>query len=76
MGLGQGSRGASQGSVQTSPTKGNVLKRCDYGAESVHPISKSKSTSVGGVFIDDTNMYVFNKDCNTGAKLLKEPENK
>ena len=40
MGLGQGSRGASQGWVQNSSTKINVLKKCGYGAELAHPITK------------------------------------
>ena len=48
MGLGQGSRGASQGWVQTSSITINVLKRCGYGAEIVHPINKNKNTSVRG----------------------------
>ena len=67
MGLGQGSRGASQGWVQTSSIKINVLERCGYGAEIVYPINKSKSTSVGGAFVDDTNMCV----CSTKTAILE-----
>ena len=75
MGVQQDSIGAAYEWIQTSLIKISILKEYDHGAMIEHPISHEKSNSVGDVFIDDTNLYAFDRVCYTGKKLFRGSKN-
>ena len=59
MGLGQGSRCASHGWMQLSSLIVNVMKKTGHVAELKNPISGTLVKSVGSLFVDDANIFVY-----------------
>ena len=59
MGLGQGSRGASHGWMQLSSVIVNVMKKTGHVAEMKNPITGATMKSVGSLFVDDANIFVY-----------------
>ena len=59
MGLGQGSRGASHGWMQLSSVIVNIMKKTGHAADIRHPITGAIVRSVGSLFVDDANIFVY-----------------
>ena len=59
MGLGQGSRDASHSWVQLSSLIVNVMKKTGHVAEIRNPITGDEIKSVGSLFVDDANIFVY-----------------
>ena len=57
MGLGQGSREAPVSWIQFSAVIVNVLKRLEFGAMIVDPITRNVIHTAGSMFVDDTHLY-------------------
>ena len=59
MGLGQGSRGASHGWMQLSSLIVNIMKKIGHVADVRNPITGEIIKSVGSLFVDDANIFVY-----------------
>ena len=76
MGLGQGSRGASHGWMQLSSLIVNVMKKTGHVAEIRNPITGAMIKSVGSLFVDDSNIFVYGDRKRCKWATDRTPENK
>jgi hypothetical protein len=61
MGLGQGNRAAPPSWIQMSAVMATVFKQLNLGAIIHNPISDVLIHSMGALFVDDTDMYTWQR---------------
>jgi hypothetical protein len=61
MGLGQGNRAAPPSWIQLSSVLVNVFKQLNLGALIQDPITAEMMHSMGTLFVDNTDLYLWHK---------------
>ena len=73
-GLGQGSKGAPASWLQMSSMIVNAYKTMDYGAAMMDPVTRRLIYSIGCLFVDDTDLYIWKDDLKTGREVWEQTQ--
>ena len=73
-GLGQGSKSAPASWLQLSSMIVGAYRALGYGAELVDPVTRAIDRSIGCLFVDDTDLYVWKEGLRSAASLWAETQ--
>ena len=72
MGLGQGSRGAPPSWLQVRSVIVNIQRALGYGAKVLDPITKLLTHTIGALFIDNIDLYIWDINFKTGQEVYEQ----